>query len=179
MGAHVGPTRSHTTDRTHDLSFRGATALFGHFGIEWDISSITPEERAELAEWVALYRRLRDVIHTGQVVRVDSPDPAYWVHGVVAQDGSTGVYALVHVATSVTHQAGTLQLPGLDPAGSYRVRVVTPGGLFQDRHAGQGMPVEWLRDEGFVSTGHLLGAIGLQMPPQAPEHAIVLEVTRL
>ena len=36
VGSHVGPPRSHTTGRTHDLSFRGATALFGHFGIEWD-----------------------------------------------------------------------------------------------------------------------------------------------
>ena len=39
IGSHVGPPRAHTTGRTHDLSFRVATALFGHFGIEWDIDA--------------------------------------------------------------------------------------------------------------------------------------------
>ena len=36
---HVGPPRAHTTGRTHDLSFRAGTALFGHFGIEWDLAA--------------------------------------------------------------------------------------------------------------------------------------------
>ena len=57
VGSHVGPPKAHTTGHTHDLSFRGATALFGHFGIEWDIASATDEERAELAEWIARYKR--------------------------------------------------------------------------------------------------------------------------
>jgi alpha-galactosidase len=39
VGSHVGPPRSHTTGRVHDPAFRVATALFRHFGIEWDIAS--------------------------------------------------------------------------------------------------------------------------------------------
>jgi alpha-galactosidase len=179
MGAHVGPTRSHTTDRTHDLSFRGATALFGHFGIEWDISSTNPEEREELTEWVTLYRRVRHLLHTGTVVRGDSPDPAYWVHGVVAPDRSAAVYAFVRMATSVTSQIGLLQLPGLDPTASYRVRAITPGGLPRHRNGGERVLLAWLRDEGFLTTGQVLGTVGLQAPAQQPEHAMVLEVTRL
>ena len=58
VGSHVGPPRAHTTGRTHDLSFRAATALFGHFGIEWDIASASDEERTELAEWIARYKRV-------------------------------------------------------------------------------------------------------------------------
>ena len=42
IGCHVGPPRAHTTGRTQTLSFRAITALFGHFGIEWDITSATP-----------------------------------------------------------------------------------------------------------------------------------------
>ena len=37
MGAHVGPPTAHTTGRTQTLAFRAATALFGHFGIEWNL----------------------------------------------------------------------------------------------------------------------------------------------
>ncbi|MDM4777904.1 alpha-galactosidase, partial [Micromonospora sp. b486] len=36
VGTHIGPERSHTTHRVHDLSFRAVTALFGHHGIEWE-----------------------------------------------------------------------------------------------------------------------------------------------
>jgi hypothetical protein len=32
VGGHIGPTTSQTTARTHDLSFRAITALFGQFG---------------------------------------------------------------------------------------------------------------------------------------------------
>ena len=37
MGAHIGPPINHITGRRHTLGFRGATALFGHLGIEWDL----------------------------------------------------------------------------------------------------------------------------------------------
>ena len=40
MGAHIGPSRSHTTGRIHSLAFRGATAMFGHLGVEWNISRL-------------------------------------------------------------------------------------------------------------------------------------------
>ncbi len=39
VGSHVGGPQSHTTDRVLDLPFRLATSLFGHAGIEWDLTS--------------------------------------------------------------------------------------------------------------------------------------------
>ena len=41
LGAHVSSHTSHTTGRTLDLDFRCATALFGAFGIEWDLTEAT------------------------------------------------------------------------------------------------------------------------------------------
>ena len=38
VGAHVSSPTSHTTGRTLGLDFRAATALFGSFGIEWDLT---------------------------------------------------------------------------------------------------------------------------------------------
>ncbi|MDQ0730872.1 alpha-galactosidase [Arthrobacter sp. B1I2] len=65
VGSHVGPTTSHTTARTHDLSFRAITALFGHFGMEWDIRGVQGKEREELRRFVGLYKEHRDLIHSG------------------------------------------------------------------------------------------------------------------
>jgi alpha-galactosidase len=160
MGAHVGPTRSHTTQRTHDLSFRAATALFGHFGIEWDISAANGDEREQLRDWISLYTRLRGLLHTGDVVRADSPDPAYWLHGVVATDRSAAVFAFVRLTTSVVENVGALRLPGLDPARTYAVRAVSPGAL----------PLE------LEATGRVLGEVGVQGPALHPEHALVVEL---
>ena len=73
LGAHVGAPVAHTTGALHTLDFRAGTALFGHFGIEWDLTTADAAERARLAEWVALYRALRPLLHSGTVVRGDHP----------------------------------------------------------------------------------------------------------
>ena len=59
MGAHIGPPRSHTTGRTHSLSFRAATAFFGHLGLEWNLLDLDDAELARVADVVALHRRHR------------------------------------------------------------------------------------------------------------------------
>lgn len=126
VGSHIGAARSHTTGRTHDLAFRAGTALFGHLGIEWDLTRANESERAELTRWVALHKQLRDLLHTGRVVRVDHPDPALSAHGVVSRDRTEAVFALTALATPVAAHPGTLRLPGLDPNATYRLRPLPP-----------------------------------------------------
>ncbi len=95
VGAHVSAPRNHQTGRVLDLAFRAGTALFGHFGIEWDVSTATEEERAELAAWVALYKELRALLHHGDVVRADHTQPGSELHGVVSRERDDAVFALV------------------------------------------------------------------------------------
>ena len=75
LGSHIASGRSHTTGRVHDLSFRAATAIFGHFGIEWDLTAATAQELAELKEWVSFYKANRRLLMGGDLVRLDFPDP--------------------------------------------------------------------------------------------------------
>ncbi|WP_410812289.1 alpha-galactosidase [Micromonospora sp. 067-2] len=173
VGTHVGPERSHTTSRVHDLGFRAATALFGHHGIEWDIASISSAEQAELAAWVALHKRLRPLLHTGRVVRIDHPDPAVWAHGVVDHNKTRAVYAVARLVTSATQTPGALRLPGLDPGRRYLVRPVSdvPAPATIDRLAPR-----WLA-AGVSLTGAALARVGVQMPALHPEQSLVLEVT--
>src|ERR687897_2404015 len=122
MGSHIASGRSHTTGRMHDLSFRAATAVFGHLGIEWDLAKASEDELTELTEWVAFYKEHRALLLGGDLVRLDFPDPAVLLHGVVASDRSAALYAFVSVALSDVVQVGRLALPGLDPDRRYRVR---------------------------------------------------------
>ena len=176
IGTHIGPERSHTTHRVHDLSFRAVTALFGHHGIEWDITAIDAGERTELAAWVALHKRLRPLLHTGRVVRVDHPDPAVQAHGVVAHDRNHAVYAVSRVATSAAQVPGAVRLPGLDPQRRYRVR--PPAGVPEPALL-ELSPPGWLAwpGDGIAVSGSVLSTVGVQLPALHPEQALLLEVT--
>lgn len=172
IGTHIGPERSHTTNRVHDLGFRAATALFGHHGIEWDIASISTDEQTELAAWVALHKRLRPLLHAGRVVRVDHPDPAVWAHGVIDHDSTRAVYAVARLATSATPYPGPVRLPGLDPDRRYRVRPASgvPAPATIDRSAPGRLA------GGLVLSGAALARMGVQLPALHPEQSLVLEV---
>jgi alpha-galactosidase len=109
------------------LSLRCATALFGHFGIEWDITGAAEEELAELAAWIQLYKQHRALIHAGRVVRIDTPDDTAWMHGVVAADASAALMSYVQLDEPRNDQPAALRIPGLDPRRRYQVTEVTPG----------------------------------------------------
>jgi alpha-galactosidase len=173
IGTHVGPPRAHTTGRVHDLSFRAATALFGHAGIEGDITATSTEERAALASWIAFYKGHRGLLHTGDVVHADHPDPAAAVHGVVAGDRSEGLFAYVQLTTSPFAVPVPARLPGLDPARSYLVEPAHPAG---PPRTTQRVPPPWFAAGGITLSGAVLGAAGLAMPALDPEQALLLRV---
>jgi alpha-galactosidase len=169
MGAHIGPERSHTTGRRHDLAFRAGTALFGHLGVEWNLLELPERELDALAAAIAVHRRFRPLLHGGDTVRFDT-DPAYVAHGVYARDRSEALVSFAVVATAASLTPPRLTLPGLDPERRYRVvEVALPGG-----HKGPGRGVEPL---GVTLTGRQLAGIGLQLPPLHPEQLILLHLT--
>ena len=170
VGSHVGAPHAHTTGRTHDLTFRAGTALFGSFGIEWDLMTASDAERAELAAWVALYKQVRELLHTGTVVRAAQYDPSFAVHGVVAADRSDALFALVQLTTPETSVPGAVRLPGLDPARRYRVSAQPPG----DRPAVREIqPPPWLA-EGVTLPGGVLEHIGVWAPALFPEQLLLI-----
>jgi alpha-galactosidase len=170
VGCHVGAPHAHTTGRTHDVAFRAGTALFGSFGIEWDLTAASDLERKELASWVALYKEVRELVHTGTVVRAPQYDAAFAVHGVVAPDRSDALFALVQLTTPETSVPGAVRLPGLDPERRYRVRLQPPG----DIPAVRGLrPPAWLAD-GVTLPGAVLAHVGVAAPALYPEQLLLV-----
>ncbi|AXG82150.1 alpha-galactosidase [Streptomyces paludis] len=176
VGAHVGAPLSHTTARTGEASFSRITALFGHAGIEDDLTARTPEELAGLRRWAELYKELRPLLHGGRVVRADLADEATLLHGVVAPDAGSAVYCWARLATSPDAQSGRVPLPGLDPRRGYRVRIRTEAGL---PSAHQVAAPAWYTAalEGWVAVpGAVLAGAGLPMPTLNPGQALLFEV---
>ncbi len=172
LGGHLGDATAHVTGRHSALGFRLATALFGSAGIEWNLTTATPAERAEIAAWIAEYKRLRPLLHSGTVVRADSPDPALRLHGVVAQDRTAALFALVSLGSPRSALPPPARFPGLDPDRRYTVRPIgTPPRTVQDA------PPAWLRTGEATLPGRVLAEAGLPVPLLAPEQALLLEVT--
>ncbi|HTY73042.1 MAG TPA: alpha-galactosidase [Actinomycetes bacterium] len=169
VGTHVGSAPDHSTGRTHTLRLRAGTAIFGHLGIEWDLTRVPQDELAALARWVELHKQLRPLLHSGEVVHADQLDPALLLEGVVAQDGSDALYRLVAIDLGLTWPPGRITLPGLDPRRLYRVTQQPPGT--------SGSPPEhapgWLV-EGVTLPGSVLGTVGIQSPLLAAEDLLLI-----
>lgn len=163
LGAHVSAPVNHQTGRALDLDLRAATAFFGDFGIEWDLSSATPPERERLARWIASYRARRLLLHSGVVTRVDTVEDAILQYAVVATDGSGAVAAYVQLDEFVRDPL-PFRVRGLDPARRYRASVIDP------LEAGA-----W-RGEGMVLSGAALDEIGLPAPSRRPSSSWVVDL---
>jgi len=171
LGSHIGPTESHTTHRVHNLSFRAITALFGHAGIEWDITQANPEEIQHLKSWGTYYKQNRDLIHSGRIVRSSLEQHNYFLHGVVSQDKSRAIFSYAVLRSLPESRPSALRFAGLDSDRIYEVKIVTPAG---EPHYVQKTGPEWA--SGVSTSGAALGAIGLRPPILAPENAILIEI---
>ena len=128
LGSHIASGRSHTTGRRHDLAFRAGTAIFGHLGIEWDLTAATEQELAELREWIAFYKRAP----RPAARRRPGPDgraraTSVLVHGVVAPTGPARSSRMATMSSSIASVSPPLRLRGLDPDRTYRLRPVLVG----------------------------------------------------
>ena len=174
LGSHIGPTHSHTTHRTHSLSFRAISALFGHAGLEWDVTETTPEERTALKSWASYYKANRSLLHTGKMIRVEQPDDSSFVHGVVSQDKSKAIFAYVTLRAIPGMTPTALRLEGLDPKANYRIKMVQPAG--SPEYVQRRMPT-WI--DGVELSGAALSKIGVRPPILAPENGFLVEVERV
>lgn len=172
MGSHIASGASHTTGRMHTLHFRAGTALWGHLGIEWDLTRASESELTDLGGWVAFHKDHRSLLHSGDMVRLDAFDPALQIHGVVAPDRSEALFSIVGAEMPAVEPVGRFRLRGLDPALRYRVRDITPG---TEPH-GLRRPPWWPTQEGTFLSGRALQAPGVHAPWLAPDTMRILHL---
>lgn len=168
MGAHVGPATCHITGRRLSMSLRVATAIFGHMGMELDLTELDPADLNELATGVALHKTHRALIHHGNLVRLDAM-PGVNAFVIIAEDQSEALlsYTLTHEQRG--YFAEPLRLHGLDPGAAYHLRCIWP----------QHPQAPWPLADGGVFTGDALMQAGFQPPRLHPGSALVLHLRRV
>ncbi|GAB3455719.1 alpha-galactosidase [Streptomonospora sediminis] len=176
VGSHVGPPVAHTTHRRTETAFRLSTALFGHAGIEWDLTACDEQDLAALTAWTAMVREFRPLLHTGRTVRGEHTDPGALLHGVVSQSGEHALFCYARLETAPAEQPGRTPLPGLDPDRRYTLRHRTELG---DPTRGSAAAPAWMHADTPppVLTGTALAAAGLPMPRLFPAQAVLIEAT--
>lgn len=159
MGSHIASGLSHVTARRHTIDFRAATALFGHLGIEWDLTQASDEEMERLKLWIGVYKQARGLLHTGRLVRVDMGHPDMYLKGVVSPDRALFSFAVLD--EPMMPELGEIRLPGLEPESRYRVSLV---GF--DYELG-------------VMTGRQLSTAGIRLAGRHPDVAMLIDVERV
>jgi len=169
QGAHVGAPRAHTTQRVAPLETRAATALWGHLGLELDLTLLDDDELADLRRWVEAHKALRPLLHSGVTVHADT-QPEVRLEGVVAHDGSEAVFQYVMLDRPTVWPPARVRLPGLDPERIYRVEELVVTATVP---AGRRPP--WL-DDGVTLPGRVLAEHGLEAPSLDPDRSVLLRV---
>ncbi len=124
MGSWVTDSTGYFDTRPRSLRFRFVTAMAGALGIGADVRAWTVEQRAEAAEWIAWYKRVRATIHRGDVHLVGSPADDTCGVQYSAPDGSHEIVLAWNSGTLnglplLPGRPDRLRLRGLDPDARY------------------------------------------------------------
>jgi alpha-galactosidase len=168
LGTHVGPTIGHQTHRTHSLSFRALNALFGNAGIEWNITEADADETKVLKAYVAFYKKHRDLLHSGTVVRSDEIVGNAYLYGTVALDRKEAIFTYTQLSSLDNFGPLLTTFDGLEKEITYQVTMIEELSTtdFTQRQAPGWWPTIQL-------TGDQLAHIGLQLPILKPESGLL------
>lgn len=161
MGSHIGPAECHTSGRRVPLATRGAVALAGHLGIEWDIRDLTPAERTQLAALIAQFRADRALQQRAETHYLPL-DPARAI-GWMLLDAETGTARVTILSRSYSQIPLTVKLPGLPAGRDYRLTAVD--GLTSPTTLPTG-----------VFSAEALAQVGFLLDSRAPDQAFLFSL---
>ena len=171
MGAHVGPRDCHISGRHISLATRAGVAMFGDMGIEANLLEFSDEERNELKAAVALHKKHRELIFSGDLFRLDMQafENAF---GIVSGDRKQALFSYALLDTAPQSAPGRMRLRGLLPDVRYAVDVVWP----LEPHSCSESILDVIGGE--VFNGAALMNAGMQLPILRPENLLVFHLTQ-
>lgn len=171
MGAHVGPKTCHITKRVLSMEYRAATAFFGHMGMELNLLDEDPEDLKTLAEGIALHKKHRALLHSGDFYRLDSSDYLNVV-GVVAKDKSEALFSCAKTDGHEVTLPGRFRFAGLRRDARYKMRIIWP---LTNPSVTSPSIVEAanLLTDGVIVSGDALLGHGVQLPLMYPDSCLI------
>lgn len=121
MGAHVSAVPNHQTGRVTDLHTRGVVAMTGAFGYELDLGRLSEEEKEQVREQVAMYRRMAPLLQQGRYYRLSNPfEDSHGAWMVVDEDQKQALCSVVLLEKHGNMPVIYVRLQGLKEGAKYR-----------------------------------------------------------
>ena len=171
MGAHVGPKDCHITGRSINMATRAGLALFGHMGIEANLLTMQECEKTELKAAVALHKQHRQLIHSGDLVRLESGNNEN-SFGVISADQDEALFSYALLDSHHNSAPGRLCFRGLDPEAQYEINIVWP--LQPTSISTSILDVI----NGAVINGDALANFGVQLPIMLPQSLLIFHLQK-
>ncbi len=172
MGSHIGARTSHCSARTHNINFRGLSALFGHMGIELDPVKESEEEKLGFMKYIALHKEHRDLLHSGTHSYWPTDDAVHQIRAVVSKDKEEAIVGVFQMDMPTNEVSGYIRIGGLKEESMYTVELVDHGERFEK--LAMVMP-KWIDSDQAIS-GEWLEKVGLATPVMDSESAILLHI---
>lgn len=180
MGSHVGPRDCHITHRTVSMAMRASVALFGHMGMEMDLRELSEDEKIELKAMTDLYKLHRQLVHTGDLYRLELPEYMHGL-GIVARDKSQALFSYSLVACSAASLPDQFLFRGLDKTSLYRLDIIWP--IKSQGHWPKASIFNFNthlpKVDGQVFSGEVLIQLGLQLPLLTPQSSLIFHLTQV
>lgn len=175
-GAHVGPRHCHITGRTLSMQMRAATALMGHMGVELNLLSEPEHELQILKSAIALYKDVRDLLHNGDMYRLDTPEFIN-AFGVVAKMKERAIFSIAYMTGHDRTVPPCIRFDGLDADADYRIRMIWPTG-WKTITEPSVMTAMSLDGDGHILPAQALMTVGMQLPFAYPETVLLFQLDR-
>lgn len=163
MGTHVSMVPNHQTGRVTPLSTRGCVAMAGMFGYELDISKLSAEEKAEIKEQIALYKKYSDLIQNGDYYRISSPlEGMCTVWEIAHPSGKEALVSAVYHHVQANPAPIRVKVQGLNDEASYQLSLTEN---FKENYPNRRLPYGF--GAGETITGAALKQVGFVVPEAA------------
>ncbi|MDO7084795.1 alpha-galactosidase [Pseudocolwellia sp. AS88] len=169
MGAHVGPRDCHITGRHISMEMRAAVAFFGHMGLEMDPRELTDKECEQLTTIIALHKKHRKLIHSGELVRLNSTTDSI-DFGLINDDKTQALFAYNSVTETKRTTPPKFRFAGLALDKVYKLSLIWPTQLKEYS------PSILSKIQGQEFSGEALMNFGMQLPVLFPQSSLIFEL---
>ena len=119
---HISDSNYYVNHRTVPLKYQACCGMLGSLACGKNLMRCSDEELAEIRQYVDLYKKLRRVIHLGDLYRLASAfDHPYAIYEYVAQDRSEAVVFVLGTSFQFATKMPPFLLPGLDSDAVYDI----------------------------------------------------------
>ena len=123
MSCHVSACPNHQTQRITPFETRGAIASLGATGYELDLTKLTAEEKEQVKEQIANYKRIDGLIFKGDLFRLANPfETDYFCEMIVAKDKTEAYVVGERFRGDPCDHDRILKLNGLDGNKKYYIK---------------------------------------------------------